>query len=138
MITGKFPNLRLRRSRKYAWSRRLIQENNLSSNDFIYPIFLIEGKNRKIPIRSMPGIYKYTIDKIDTLVSNAIKNKIPMVALFPSTPNKKKDYYGKEALNENSLKRNNFNPSRSSPNKFVNKLELRMKLYYNDIMISSK
>ena len=103
MITGKFPNLRLRRSRKYAWSRRLIQENNLSSNDFIYPIFLIEGKNRKIPIRSMPGIYKYTIDKIDTLVSNAIKNKIPMVALFPSTPNKKKDYYGKEALNENNL-----------------------------------
>tara|TARA_X000000950_G_scaffold272696_1_gene355563 strand:- start:2160 stop:3146 length:987 start_codon:yes stop_codon:yes gene_type:complete len=103
MITGKFPNLRLRRSRKHSWSRRLIQENNLSSNDFIYPIFLIEGKNKKIPIKSMPGIYKHTIDKIGTLVGNAIKNKIPMVALFPSTPNKKKDYYGKEALNENNL-----------------------------------
>ena len=47
MITGKYPNLRLRRSRKYHWSRRLIEENNLSCNDLIYPIFLIEGKNKK-------------------------------------------------------------------------------------------
>ena len=103
MITGKYPNLRLRRTRKYTWSRRLIQENNLSSNDFIYPIFLIEGKNKKQPIKSMPDIYRYTIDKLGSLVSNAIKNKIPMVALFPSTPKKKKDYFGSEALNENNL-----------------------------------
>jgi porphobilinogen synthase len=103
MITGKFPSLRLRRTRKFTWSRKLIQENNLSSNDFIYPIFLIEGKNKKQPIKSMPDIYKYTIDKLGTLVSNAIKNKIPMVALFPSTPKKKKDYNGNEALNENNL-----------------------------------
>ena len=103
MITGKYPNLRLRRTRKYTWSRKLIQENNLSSNDFIYPIFLIEGKNNKQPIKSMPGIYKYTIDRLSGLVTNAIKNKIPMVALFPSTPKKKKDYLGSEALNENNL-----------------------------------
>ena len=103
MITGKFPSLRLRRTRKYTWSRRLIQENNLSSNDFIYPIFLIEGKNNKQAIKSMPDIYKYTIDKLGNLVSNAVKYKIPMVALFPSTPNKKKDYLGNEALNENNL-----------------------------------
>ena len=103
MITGKFPSLRLRRTRKYTWSRRLIQENNLSSNDFIYPIFLIEGKNKKQSIKSMPDVYRYTIDKLGNLVSNAIKNKIPMIALFPYTPNKKKDYYGNEALNENNL-----------------------------------
>ena len=103
MITGKFPSLRLRRTRKYTWSRRLIQENNLSSNDFIYPIFLIEGKNNKQSIKSMPEVYKYTVDKLGNLVSNAIKNKIPMVALFPSTPNKKKDKYGTEALNKNNL-----------------------------------
>ena len=103
MITGKYPNLRLRRTRKYTWSRRLIQENNLSSNDFIYPIFLIEGKNNKQTIKSMPDIYRYTIDKLGGLVSNAIKNKIPMVALFPSTPKKKKDYLGSEALNEDNL-----------------------------------
>ena len=103
MITGKFPSLRLRRTRKFTWSRRLIQENNLSTNDFIYPIFLIEGKNNKQPIKSMPDIYKYTIDKLGALVDKAIKNKIPMVALFPSTPKKKKDYHGNEALNENNL-----------------------------------
>ena len=94
MITGKYPNLRLRRTRKYTWSRKLIQENNLSSNDFIYPIFLIEGKNKKQSIKSMPDIYRYTIDKLGGLVSNAIKNKIPMVALFPSTPKKKERLFG--------------------------------------------
>ena len=47
MITGKYPSLRLRRSRKYAWSRRLIQENSLTYSDLILPIFLVEGKNRK-------------------------------------------------------------------------------------------
>ena len=103
MITGKFPSLRLRRTRKFTWSRRLIQENNLSTNDFIYPIFLIEGKNNKQTIKSMPDIYKYTIDKLGALVDKALKNKIPMVALFPSTPKKKKDYNGNEALNENNL-----------------------------------
>ena len=103
MITGKFPSLRLRRTRKYTWSRRLIQENNLSSSDLIYPIFLIEGKNTKSPVKSMPGIYKYTIDKLGSVINNAINNKIPMVALFPSTLNKKKDYYGNEALNEDNL-----------------------------------
>ena len=103
MIIGKFPNLRLRRTRKYTWSRKLIQENNLSPNDLIYPIFLIEGKNRKQPIKSMPGVYRYSIDQLGIIINKIIKNKIPMVALFPSTPNIKKDKFGTEALNENNL-----------------------------------
>jgi len=103
MITGKYPSLRLRRTRKYNWSRRLIQENNLSSNDLIYPIFLIEGKNKKQTIKSMPGIYRYSIDQLGMIINNVIKHKIPMVALFPSTPNNKKDKLGTEALNENNL-----------------------------------
>ena len=103
MITGKYPSLRLRRSRKYDWSRKLVQENNLSSSDLIYPIFLIEGKNRKQSIKSMPGIYRYSIDQLGIIINNVIKNKIPMVALFPSTPNKKKDKMGTEALNEDNL-----------------------------------
>ena len=60
MITGKFPALRLRRNRKTDWSRRLIEENNLTPNDFILPIFLIDGKNKKQSIKSMPGVYRYT------------------------------------------------------------------------------
>ena len=103
MITGKFPNLRLRRSRKYSWSRRLIQENSLSVNDFILPIFLIDGKNKKQPIKTMPGVYRYTIDKLGQVVGDAVKNKIPMIALFPSTLQKKKDLIGTESLNENNL-----------------------------------
>ena len=103
MITGKYPSLRLRRTRKYNWSRRLIQENNLSCGDLIYPIFLIEGKNKKQPVKSMPGVYRYSIDKLGIIITNVIKHKIPMIALFPSTPNKKKDKLGTEALNENNL-----------------------------------
>ena len=103
MITGKYPSLRLRRSRKFDWSRRLVQETNLSSNDLIYPIFLMEGKKRKQPIKLMPGVFRYTIDNLGTIIDNVVQNKIPMIALFPSTPNNKKDKYGNEALNENNL-----------------------------------
>ena len=103
MITGKYPSLRLRRSRKYNWSRKLVQENNLSSNDLVYPIFLTEGKNKKQAIKSMPGIYRYSIDQLGIIINKVIKHKIPMVALFPSTPNNKKDKFGTEALNENNL-----------------------------------
>jgi porphobilinogen synthase len=103
MITGKFPSLRLRRSRKYAWSRRLVEENSLSSNDFILPIFLINGKNKRQAINTMPGVYKYTIDQLGKIINEAVKNKIPMVALFPSTSVNKKDNLGSEALNEDNL-----------------------------------
>ena len=103
MITGKYPSLRLRRTRKYSWSRRLIQENNLSCSDLIYPIFLIEGKNMKQPVKSMPGVNRYSIDRLGNIVNTVIKYKIPMVALFPSTPNNKKDKFGTEAFNEDNL-----------------------------------
>ena len=103
MITGKYPSLRLRRGRKSDWSRRLIQENNLTPNDFILPIFIIDGKNKKIPIKSMPGVYRYTLDKLNYLVDKAIKDGLPMVALFPYTEKKKKNSTGTEALNEDNL-----------------------------------
>jgi porphobilinogen synthase len=103
MITGNYPSLRLRRSRKNDWSRRLIQENSLSASDFILPIFLIDGKNIKQSIKTMPDVYRYTIDKLGIVVDRAIKNKIPMVALFPYTKNSLKNNIGTEALNEDNL-----------------------------------
>ena len=103
MIIGKFPALRLRRSRKNDWSRRLIEENNLTSNDFILPIFIIDGKNKKQAIKSMPGVYRYSIDKLSAIIDKAIKNGLPMIALFPHTKNEKKDILGSESLNENNL-----------------------------------
>ena len=103
MITGNYPNLRLRRSRKNDWSRRLIQENSLSASDFILPIFLIDGKNTRQSIKTMPDVYRYTIDKLGIIVDKAIKNKIPMVALFPHTKKILKNKIGAEALNEDNL-----------------------------------
>jgi porphobilinogen synthase len=103
MITGKYPSLRLRRSRKNVWSRRLIEENNLSPNDFILPIFIIDGKNKKIPIKSMPGVYRYTLDKLSSVVDKALSKGLPMIALFPYTEKKKKNELGTEALNEDNL-----------------------------------
>ena len=103
MITGKYPNLRLRRNRKNNWSRRLVAENNLSADDFILPIFLMEGKNKTQPIKSMPDVFRYSIDNIGKIVDRAIKNKVPMVALFPNLSKRLKDNLGSEALNENNL-----------------------------------
>ena len=103
MITGNYPNLRLRRSRRQDWSRRLIQENSLSASDFILPIFLIDGKNIKQPIKTMPDVYRYTIDKLGIIIDRAIKNKIPMVALFPYTKKTMKNEIGTEALNQDNL-----------------------------------
>ena len=103
MITGNFPNLRLRRSRKNDWSRRLIAENNLTPDDFILPVFLTDGKNKKQSINSMPGVYRYSLDKLSLVVDKALKLKLPMIALFPYTNKKDKDRFGTEALNEENL-----------------------------------
>ena len=103
MITGKYPSLRLRRNRKNSWSRRLVSENNLSPSDFILPIFLIDGKNKTQPIQSMPGVNRYSINRLGVILDRAIKNDIPMVALFPYTSSKLKNNLGSEALNEDNL-----------------------------------
>ena len=103
IITGKFPALRLRRNRKFEWTRRLIQESSLSTNDLILPIFLTEGKNKVQPIKTMPGIKRYSVDRLNKVIDRALSQKIPMVALFPYTNVKVKNELGSEALNENNL-----------------------------------
>ena len=103
MIVGKFPSLRLRRNRKSSWTRKLIQENTLSPNDFILPIFLIDGVNNKQHIKSMPGVFRYSVDRISQIIDKAISKGIPMVALFPNTKKSLKNELGSEALNENNL-----------------------------------
>ena len=103
IITGKYPNLRLRRNRKNDWTRRLVQENNLSVNDLILPIFVIDGKNKKESIKTMPDIYRYSVDKLPIIIDKAVKSKIPLVAIFPYTNSNLKNNFGHEALNENNL-----------------------------------
>ncbi len=102
-IVGSYPKTRLRRLRKSKWLRNLISETSISSNDLILPIFIREGKNKIESIKSMPGIKRYTLDKLSSILKQVRKYKIPMVALFPYTPNFKKDKHGTEALNSNNL-----------------------------------
>ena len=103
IITGKYPNLRLRRNRRHDWIRRLVEENNLSVNDLVLPIFLVEGKKKKEKIVNMPNVYRYSIDNLSPILDRALKNKIPMIALFPHTKKYKKSPSGEEALNEDNL-----------------------------------
>ena len=102
-ILGSYPSIRLRRNRKYNWSRRLVSENNLSVSDLILPIFVTEGKKKIEAIKTMPGVFRYSIDRLSGILNQASKLKIPLVAIFPHTPNSKKDSSGNEALNENNL-----------------------------------
>ncbi|NKA16389.1 MAG: porphobilinogen synthase [Alphaproteobacteria bacterium] len=99
----KFPGTRLRRNRKSEWSRRLINDTYLDKSDFILPIFVCEGKNKKQEIKSMPGIFRYSIDKLDEIISRASANEIPAIAIFPLIDRSKKDNKGTEALNKNNV-----------------------------------
>ena len=102
-LIGSYPSTRLRRNRKTDWSRRLVTENTLSASDLIWPIFLTDGRKQKNQISTMPGVYRYSVDKIEKIVEKALKLKLPLIALFPHTKLVNKDKYGSEALNENNL-----------------------------------
>ncbi len=102
-IIGSYPKTRLRRLRKSKWIRNLVSENNISSNDLILPIFIREGRGKIESIRSMPGIKRYSIDRLSSILKQVKNYKIPMVAIFPFTPNNKKNMYGSEATNPNNL-----------------------------------
>ena len=102
-IIGRYPKTRLRRVRNSDWIRRLVSENSLSTNDLILPIFIKEGKNQVEKIKSMPNIYRYSLDKIEKIVDKAESLKIPMIALFPYTPAVKRNSTGSESFNEDNL-----------------------------------
>ena len=98
-----FPNTRMRRIRQSRWIRNLIQENTISSNDMIWPIFLTEGSNIKDEIDTMPGVFRYSVDNLNEIVDIAENQKINLVALFPNTPEQVKSEDGAEALNQDNL-----------------------------------
>ena len=102
-ILGKYPSTRLRRVRNFEWIRRLTSENDLTVNDLIQPLFIRDGKNKVEKIKTMPGVYRYSLDKIDILLKKVKSLRIPMIAIFPHTPNNKKNIHGTEALNVNNL-----------------------------------
>ena len=100
---SNFPSTRMRRIRQSKWIRNLIEENTISSNDMIWPIFLSEGSNVKEEIDTMPGVFRYSVDNLNEIVDIAEKQKINLVALFPNTPEQVKSEDGAEALNPDNL-----------------------------------
>ena len=102
-IQGKFPKTRLRRNRMKDFSRRLVAENNLGTDDLILPLFVCEGNNIENPIKSMPGVSRYSIDKLLHKVEEAVKLSIPAIAIFPQIETSLKNKESSLAFDENNL-----------------------------------
>ena len=102
-ITGQFPKRRLRRNRVYDFSRRLIAENQLTINDLIYPVFIVEGNNITESVSSMPNVYRMSIDILLKEAEYVAKLGIPVLSLFPAIEPEKKSLLAQEAYNENGL-----------------------------------
>ncbi|HYH20257.1 MAG TPA: porphobilinogen synthase [Azospirillum sp.] len=100
---GAFPRTRHRRNRADAWTRRLVAENTLSVDDLIWPVFVIEGQNRREPVASMPGVERLTIDLLIEAVAQAGDLGVPCIALFPVVPAEKKSEDAAEAFNPENL-----------------------------------
>ena len=99
----QFPFTRLRRNRSTDWSRRLVRENQLSVNDLIWPVFVVEGTGQEIPVASMPGVTRFSIDRLVDEVRQAADLGIPAIAIFPVTPQEKKTPDGEESANPENL-----------------------------------
>ena len=98
-----YPQVRMRRLRRHDWTRRLVAENTLSPADFIWPVFVIEGENKREPVASMPGVERLSVDLVVEAAKEAASLSIPVIALFPQTPAALKTDDGREALNSGNL-----------------------------------
>lgn len=102
-FAGRFPAVRMRRMRRDEFSRRLMRESVLTANDLIYPLFVIEGVNRREPVASMPGVERVTIDQLQREAQELLELKVPAIALFPVPANDCKSDDAREAFNPNGL-----------------------------------
>ena len=96
-------NVRMRRNRKSEWARRLVRENVLTTDDLIWPLFVVDGNNLRAPVASMPGVDRLSVDQCVRDAERAVKLDIPCIALFPYTEPSLRDETGSEALNANNL-----------------------------------
>lgn len=101
--TGEFPRTRLRRMRRDEFSRRLMRETTLTTDNLIYPMFVIEGKSQREPVASMPGVERVSIDELLKEAHELVALGIPAIALFPVTAPEAKSLDGREAWNPDGL-----------------------------------
>ena len=102
-ILGNYPQRRMRRNRRDEFSRRLMRENLLTTDDLIYPVFVIDGNRRTEPVTSMPGILRYTVDKLLPHAEQCLMLGIPAIAIFPAIEHNLKSADGREAANPKGL-----------------------------------
>ncbi len=102
-IYGNFPSVRMRRMRRDDFTRRLMREHVLTTNDLIYPVFVMEGTKKTQAVPSMPGVERMTLDKLLPVAERCVKLKVPVLALFPVIEAKLKTPDGKEATNPKGL-----------------------------------
>ena len=102
-LNTSFPQRRMRRLRKHDFSRRLVAESQLTANDLIYPVFVIEGENHRETVPSMPGVERLTIDQLLIEAGLLVKYGVPMIALFPVVGEAKKSLMAEEAYNSEGL-----------------------------------
>jgi porphobilinogen synthase len=102
-VYGSFPAVRMRRMRRDEFSRRLMREHRLTTDDLIYPAFLIDGKGRSQAVPSMPGVSRYTLDKLLPVAGRCLQLGVPVMALFPAIEPSLKTPDGKEAMNAEGL-----------------------------------
>ncbi len=100
---GSFPRVRMRRMRRDDFSRRLMRESTLTANDFIYPVFVMEGQRHRVPVPSMPGVERMTVDELLKEAAELVDLGVPAVALFPVVPTEKKTLDGREAYSTDGL-----------------------------------
>jgi porphobilinogen synthase len=102
-VYGSFPEVRMRRMRRDEFSRRLMRESVLTTDDLIYPVFVIEGRNTSQRVASMPGVERVTVDRLMAVAEKCVKLRVPVMALFPVIEQKLKSLDGREALNPKGL-----------------------------------
>ena len=102
-IYGQFPAVRMRRMRRDDFSRRLMRETVLTANDLIYPVFVLDGKNRTQRVASMPGVERVTVDRLLRVAEACVELRVPVLALFPVIEQKLKTPDGREAFNDRGL-----------------------------------
>ncbi len=102
-LSGGFPAIRMRRNRKASWSRRLVAEHRLSPSDLIWPMFVVDGDTQRLPVASMPGVERLSVDLIVEAAKEAERLGIPAIALFPFTDPKKRSEEAHEAFNADNL-----------------------------------
>ena len=103
IIQSQFPVRRMRRLRKHDFSRRVVAENQLTVNDLIYPVFVIEGENQRVPVPSMPGVERLTIDQLLVEAGLLVKYGVPLIALFPVVGDERKSLMAEESYNPEGL-----------------------------------